>query len=135
MLRSWKESKPLSVSSAVADLGPPWDDFYVKDTGLPAGREVEFVRAAGMEAEGPANYTIEFYLEALRKPGPLWIITGEGISAHARLLVGIYGNPHVGGVQAYRETIFEFIDSEFGLVSIRVCTTFRQCFLNPKLVG
>lgn len=36
-------------------------------------------------------------------------ITGDGISAHARLLVGIYANPEAEGVTA-RETTFEFID-------------------------
>ena len=40
----------------------------------------------------------------------LWIITGDGISAYARLLVGIYGNSDAKGIRAYEETTFEFID-------------------------
>lgn len=110
MMKSWKDNSPLSVRAVVAGLGEPWDDYYLKDTGLPGGKEKEFVDEVGMESKPPANYTIKAYVDMLREHGPLWIITGDGISAHARLLVGIYGNPEAAGVRAYEETTFEFID-------------------------
>ena len=64
----------------------------------------------GMESKAPANYTMKAYVQMLREHGPLWIITGDGISAHARLLVGVYGNSEAEGIKAYEETTFEFVD-------------------------
>ena len=110
MMKSWKDRSPLSEKAAVADLGDPWVDYYLKDTGLPGGKEREFVGAVGMESKPPANYMIKAYVQMLREHGPLWIITGDGINSHARLLVGIYGNSEAEGITAYEETTFEFID-------------------------
>ena len=58
----------------------------------------------------PANYTIDAWVEMLTTHGPLWIVTGDGISSHARLLVGLYGNVKGEGIAAYEESVFEFID-------------------------
>ena len=37
-------------------------------------------------------------------------MTGDGISSHARVLVGLYGNVKAEGIAAYQESVFEFID-------------------------
>ena len=110
MMKSWKVKSALSVNSVVANIGGPWDDYYLKDTGLPGGKEKAFVEVVGMKSKPPANYTIAAYIQMLHGNGPLWIITGDGISAHARLLVGIYGNFDAEGIRAYEESTFEFID-------------------------
>lgn len=110
MMKSWKEQKPISVTEAVSQLGAPWDDYYLSEKGLPGGEEKAFVKAIKMRSEPPANYGIEAYVEMLRERGPLWIITGDGISSHARLLIGIYGDWKAVGIDAYKKTVFEFID-------------------------
>lgn len=53
---------------------------------------------------------LDYYSEMLIDYRPLWIITGDGISSHALLLVGTYGpygsfEPAVSG-----DLTFEFID-------------------------
>ena len=93
MMKSWRNKKELSVNSVIAELGVPWDDYYLKEMGLPGGKENDFVNAMGMSSQPPANYDVNAYINMLRTYGPLWIITGDGLSAHARLFFGVYGNP------------------------------------------
>jgi len=109
-------------------MGSPWDDFYVEDAGLPAGKERAFVQAAGMETKPPANYTIAAYVQMLREHGPAWVITGDGISAHARLLVGIYGDADAKGIDAYNMTTFEFIDPLSGIYRYETGLEFASRF-------
>lgn len=71
MMKSWKDSSPLSVKGAVATLGEPWHDYYLKDNGLRSGKEKEFVGVVGMGSKPLANYTIDAYVEMLREHGPL----------------------------------------------------------------
>ena len=110
MMWSWKTGEPTTPAQAVASLGTPWDDFYLEDAGLPPGQERAFADASGMSTLPPANYTIDAWVEMLTTHGPLWIVTGDGISSHARLLVGLYGNVKGEGIAAYEESVFEFID-------------------------
>jgi hypothetical protein len=128
MMKSWKLRSPLSVKSAVAGLGAPWDDYYLKEKGLPAGKEKEFVKAIGMRTEPPANYTIAAYVEMLQQRGPLWIITGDGISSHARLLIAVYGPWKAEGIKAYQETVFEFIDPSSGTYQYESGLQFAEKF-------
>lgn len=128
MMKSWKDKSLFPVPTMMTKLGTPWDDYYLKDTGLPAGKEKDFVKVAGLKTELPANYTIKSYVEMLKEHGPLWIITGDGISSHARLLVGIYGNSNAPGIKAYEETIFEFIDPLFGVYRYESGQEFSQKF-------
>ncbi len=46
--------------------------------------------------------------------GPLWIIVGDGISSHALVVVGIYGNPTEESYEGYKDVIFEVIDPTDG---------------------
>lgn len=115
MMKSWQSEKLQTPAEVVTDLGSPWDDYYLNDSGLPPGKEQDFAKAVGMNTMPPANYTIQAWVEMLNSHGPLWIVTGDGISSHARVLVGIYGNAFAEGRTAYEETIFEFIDPLFGL--------------------
>jgi len=128
MLKSWRENADLSVKAVVAGLGSPWDDYYLRETGLPGGMEREFVETTGLQSRPPANYTLPAYLEMLQLHGPLWIITGDGISAHARLLVGIYGNWKAEGIGAYQETLFEFIDPATGTYQYESALDFSRKF-------
>lgn len=106
MMRSWREGSPIEVGDAVASLGEPWESYYLKDSGLPGGEEIAFVNSAGMIAKPPANYMLEAYVEMLEDFGPLWVVIGDGISSHALLLVGIYGDM----ANLYDDSSFEFVD-------------------------
>lgn len=128
MMKAWKDKKAYLVNQVVSNLGAPWDDYYVNDTGLPGGKEREFVNAIGMKSMPPANYTLEAYVDLLKNHGPIWIITGDGISSHARLLVGIYGNYKAEGIQAYEETTLEFIDPLLGSYSYINALKFMESF-------
>lgn len=125
MMKSWKDKKPYPVNQVVSGLGEPWVDYYLEDRGLPAGKEKPFVQAAGLQTKPPANYTQAAYIQMLREHGPLWIITGDGISAHARLLVGIYGD---AGAKTFQETTFEFIDPLTGTYRYQSGTEFADSF-------
>lgn len=114
MIKSWKTEQFSSVSHEISKLGEPWVDYYLKDIGLPGGEEKAFVSDSGMISKPPANYTIEAYLKMLTDHGPIWIITGDGISSHAKLLIGVYGNYEGESIKSYEETIFEFIDPSIG---------------------
>ena len=128
MMKSWRDESALSVKSVVSDLGTPWDDYYVKDTGLPGGKEKEFVEAVGMETKPPANYTLQAYVDMLREHGPLWIIMGDGISSHALVLVGIYGKYETADKEAYEKTTVEFIDPLTGTYHYESALEFAHKF-------
>ena len=128
MMKSWKENKDYEVNKVVAKLGNPWNRYYLSDNGLPAGKEKSFVRFVGMNTEPPANYTIEAYITMLRDHGPLWIITGDGLSSHARLLIGIYGQRDREGELSYEETLFEFIDPLWGTYKYETALDFAHKF-------
>ena|ERR1700722_16561714 len=81
-----------------------------------------------MELEPPANYTLTAYIEMLRSCGPLWIITGDGISAHARLLVGVYGKELTENANTYQNTLFEFIDPLSGTYEYESAMAFSEEF-------
>lgn len=128
MMTAWRTGLPTAVTEVVRTLGEPYTNYYVSDQGLPGGQELAFVNAAGMLALPPANYTMTAYADYLREYGPLWIITGDGISSHARLLVGIYGEPIVETLEAYRSTMFEFIDPSTGTYAYESAIEFVHAF-------
>jgi hypothetical protein len=104
MLVSWKLGVATSEREAVAALGNPWVQYQVEGTGLPGGTELVFVRAAGLRAEPPANYMLEAFFQMLSTCGPLWIITGDGFSSHARIMAGAVGD------RTYDGSSFLFVD-------------------------
>lgn len=128
MMTAWRTGRPAAVTDVVRTLGEPYSNYYVSDQGLPGGQELAFVEAARMIALPPANYTMTAFADHLREYGPLWIIAGDGISSHARLLVGVYGEAIVEELQAYRSTVFEFIDPSTGTYIYESALDFMYAF-------
>ena len=128
MMTAWRLDRPANVTEVVRALGEPFSNYYVSDQGLPGGQELAFVDAVGMRALPPANYTMTAYADYLREYGPLWIITGDGISSHARLLVGIYGETVVENLESYQSTVFEFIDPSTGTYVYESALEFVRAF-------
>lgn len=114
MMRSWKAGKPVAIKAAIAELGAPFTTYLAEDRGLPGGQELEFVKAAGLRAMPPASYPLALFRKLLRDKGPVWIVTGDGITSHARLLVGIYGTDDAEKPATYKGTTMEFIDPASG---------------------
>ena len=128
MMAAWRSGQPTEVSTAVRSLGEPFIQYYVSDNGLPGGHEIDFVRATGMDALPPASYPVTAFGRFLHEYGPLWIITGDGISSHARLLVGIYGEALVETPETYRDTVFELIDPSSGTYVYESALEFEHFF-------
>ena len=128
MMAAWREEQPISVTDAVRGLGEPFIDYYLSDLGLPGGAELEFVRTAGMNALPPASYPMTAFARFLRDYGPLWITSGDGISSHARLLVGIYGKAFDETPEAYRDAVFELIDPSSGTYVYESAVAFEHFF-------
>lgn len=122
MLVSWKLRSATTERNAIQALGNPWLQHLVDGAGLPGGQELLFVQTAGLEAEPPANYTIEAIFEFLRTMGPLWIITGDGFSSHAQLMIGARGD------KTYQGTHFIFIDPRDGKETQVAALQFFQDF-------
>lgn len=99
MLLSWKENKTYTVETVANRLGDPWKLYYELNTGLPAKDQHDFIKYMHLKEEPPANYTIQAYYDFLKAFGPLWIITGDGFSAHARILIGLRGSGEYGNTQ------------------------------------
>jgi len=91
MMLSWKEGRTYTVNQVAKRMGDPWGIYYMTNAGLSEKDQANFIRRVGLKEEPPANYTLEAYLDFIEKYGPIWITTGDGFSAHARLLIGIEG--------------------------------------------
>ena len=117
MMKTWCDHSEWSVADAVAELGEEYVTYFVEDKGLPGGKETEFVQDAGMVAEPPASYMLWSYVDMLRRYGPLWVTMGDGLTSHAVVLVGVYGDSFDNTFEAYEESVFEFIDPEDGAYS------------------
>jgi hypothetical protein len=108
MLASWKEQKQYSVREFVEHLGEPWKIYYETNAGLPAADQERFIKHLDLKSEPPTNYTIQAYMSFIKSFGPVWITTGNGISAHARVLIGLKGSGDYGS------TSFILIDPATG---------------------
>ena len=129
MMKAWKENRDnLSLRDALSSLGEEWIDYYLFDKGLPGGLEKKFVRETGMLSRAPASYPLETYVEMMREHGPLWIITGDGLTSHAKLLVGIYGYETAPSINEYEDTTFEFIDPATGSYFYQSALDFTKNF-------
>ncbi len=102
----------LDAGRFATTIGDEWARLFEDDQGLPLGAHTAFADAAGFVALPPMNLTIDRYAELLREHGPLWIATlgPPTFSAHARVLVGVYGDGTPHG------TRFEFIDPRDGVL-------------------
>ncbi|CAN5477554.1 hypothetical protein BH10PSE14_BH10PSE14_14480 [soil metagenome] len=97
MLRSWKEGKALAITDVVDKAGPEYRALFDGDQGLSSDQLPVFFENLSMSYEQPANYTIPFYVELLKKYGPLWLTLDDdqspnGMSPHAFILVGVKGD-------------------------------------------
>lgn len=110
MMLSWKDGKTYSIEDVITKLGEPWNGYYRNNTGLTFEEQDDFIGKVGMVGEPPANYLLKAYLDFLKKHGPLWITTGDGFNAHARLLIGIEGDG------SYNHSDFVFINPDPGKV-------------------
>lgn len=128
MLKSWRDGKDHTVEAALKALGPEYVDNFVRDTGLPGGSELDFVRNAGMSAQAPANYSLAGFVSLLQDYGPLWIIVGNAINSHALVLVGVYGTELGETKKAYDDAVFEFIDPLVGGYVYTPARTFMNDF-------
>lgn len=106
MMLSWKDGKSYSVAETADKLGDPWKFYFETNTGLPFEDQTKFIRLLQLHGEPPANYISRAYLDFLKAYGPLWITTGDGFSAHARLLIGIEEQDSGGR----KEEMYIFID-------------------------
>lgn len=122
MLLSWKLSRVVTEQQALAALGEPWEGLQRAGTGLPGGQELRFVAAAGLVAEPPASYMPGAFLEWLQATGPVWVSTGDGLSSHARLLVGAVGDGK------FDNTRFVVIDPATAMESYEPMRTFFDDF-------
>lgn len=108
IMTSWRENKTYSIDEMISNIGDPWKLYYEANTGLSFEDQEEFISQMGMVGEPPANYMLEAYLDFLKAYGPLWITTGDGFSAHARILIGIFGDG------TYENSEFLFINPATG---------------------
>jgi papain like cysteine protease AvrRpt2 len=128
MMKGWKDGRAWSAQEAVATLGEPYTSYFTKDTGLPGGHELVFVKQAGMKAEAPANYTLRGFADMLTRHGPLWIIVGDGISSHALIMTGLFGTSVDESLAAYQESVFEFVDPRTGMFEYQAVLDFMALF-------
>ncbi|MDB5141085.1 MAG: hypothetical protein JWR12_3001 [Mucilaginibacter sp.] len=91
LMFSWRDSATYAVSGMAVRLGDPWKLYYDTNSGLPESEQDRFIRHIGLKSEPPANYMVAAYVDFLKKYGPVWIITGNSLGAHARLLTGVDG--------------------------------------------
>jgi len=108
MMINWRDSSSYSVEDIAKRLGSPWDIYYMTNAGLPESDQKKFMLRTGLHAEPPANYLLSAYRDLLEKNGPLWVVTGTILGAHARLLIGIDGSGN------YDSTDLIFIDPMSG---------------------
>ncbi len=96
MMLSWKKQQSISISSALTTLdggnNGVFRTTYNNSAALPLAQVNALVQKVGLKAEAPANYSIDFYKDRLKK-GPLLILyqASAGI-AHAVVLYGIEGD-------------------------------------------
>lgn len=123
MMLSWKYNRPVSVEWVIETIGREWMIHYEADTGLTPELQNRFVQDVGFISKPPANYTPQAWIDMLETHGPLWVGTGEGpFAAHARLLIGIYGDGEYGS------TTFKFIDPATGDYALEPDTVFYKRF-------
>jgi papain like cysteine protease AvrRpt2 len=128
MMRSWRDGRTLTIPEAVATLGPLYSRYLAADDGLPGGAEQDLVEGAGMRALPPASYPLSAIRNLLRERGPLWVTAGDGITAHARLLVGIYSPDESESAASYERSWLKFIDPENGTFRFQTAMEFEHLF-------
>lgn len=96
MMLGWKDGTAYTIQQAMDKAGASYRQKFDSNQGLAGSEKPAFLAALGLQAEPPADYTIEALLDMLKTYGPLWITTDENPSAsfaiHARIVTGMYGD-------------------------------------------
>ena len=129
MLVGWNESRSISAEDAVMRAGQRYLAMYRQDTGLLSADKDDFLLRMQLTAEAPASNGPQYYVDLLKRFGPLWITTDSvaraGVfSPHARILKKISGTGTADGVG----TDFTFIDPATGLETIESFAKFVESF-------
>lgn len=127
MMYAWKQGQPMTLADVSKELGEPWNSLYLSNKGLPYEDKENFINQVGFNSEPPANHMIEAYVGWLKSHGPIWVTTSSkpnGMSAHAKLLIGVYGDG------SYEKTFFRFIDPAKGMIITQTALRFSQEFEN-----
>ena len=91
-----------------------WNQVIVTDPPEGIGFKRILCFEPAVRAKPPASYPLTMFRKLLRDNGPVWIVTGDGITSHARLLVGIYSIDDAEKLETYKGTTMEFIDPASG---------------------
>jgi len=122
MLASWKDVQRYSVEQFATRLGDPWKLYFELNLGLPAKDQEAFIKQMRLREEPAANYSIKAYTRFVQSFGPTWITTGDGLSAHARILIGLRGTGEYGSTQ------FILIDPASGKITEQESLAFLKEF-------
>jgi hypothetical protein len=114
MMLSWRRQQSIAIPAAVAELGPPYTDYFQHDRGLPISANRRLAQTAGMRAEELMNLTAEGWELLLRQHGLLWTSYGwrqfdaQGSEVRAgRHIVIVYS---IRGDGSARETTVLYVD-------------------------
>jgi hypothetical protein len=98
MMKNWKEQiePPRSIADVMKDAGSQYEKLFADGNGLPPSEKENFISKLSLIADqgNAANHDYKFYLEKLKKYGPLWVtfdVSNTELALHARLLYGMYG--------------------------------------------
>jgi len=112
MLRSWKAKQSLTIQQVMKEAGPAYATAFANDKGLKGSDKSGLLKALGMQAEPPQNYTVAGWAKLMTDHGPLWVTTNEGtaqsFAVHARVLVELDGDG------SYDKTYVTLIDPAVG---------------------
>lgn len=98
-------------------------DLLSEERGLSVTDKPVFLKALGLKAEWPANYTVEGWLELLKTYGLLWVTTEAAkngqVFVHAQIVMGLVGDGSYPGTliifidpldgKEHRENLLEFV--------------------------
>jgi len=70
MLVSWKEQKSFDIRDVISRYGEPYLGYIGSDTALPATQNADFFGRIGMILEPPMNFSIDGWVQMLRKLRP-----------------------------------------------------------------
>lgn len=129
MLVSWKQNKVLSVREVLAMAGDEYVTKLENGEGLKSAEKELFINRLEMMGEEPMSYSLDNYIEWLKKYGPLWVTTDSAsatgkFSPHARILFKITGT----GTPDGKGTYFEFLNPATGLAEKQSFLDFVKAF-------
>lgn len=129
MMLSWRDGEDYSINEVLTEIGEPWISYFDRNVGLSFEEQTNFIQKVGLIGEPPANYMLEAYIGLLEDFGPLWITTGNGFSAHARLLVGINGD------KTYEKSELIFINPLTGKIEEQSAIEFVNEFEREAIIS